>query len=345
MTPPPLRRSSWAAAPFGAPAVVLFGTPRRRPASLAEALRLGFEHSLAGRLVGAAKPAALTSRVVTARDRRERLARVLRVVAIVIAVLALVVGILLITANAGHAAPVEPTAPVTPTTPTAPATTGTGGMSVNINGPDGTPSSAVVTLLGLTLLSVAPALLLMMTSFTKIFVVLAMTRNALSLQSIPPNQVIAGLALFLSLFIMGPVLIHINDLALQPYLSGKIDFQKAIELAEGPLRTFMTAHTREEDIALMTRAAKKANPENIQSVPMLTLIPSFMISELRAAFIIGFVIFLPFLVIDLVVSAALMSMGMMMLPPVMISLPFKILLFVLVDGWGLIIKSLIESYN
>ncbi|WP_370454120.1 flagellar type III secretion system pore protein FliP [Frondihabitans sp. PhB188] len=274
-----------------------------------------------------------------------RLARLLRIALVVTAVLVFIVGFVLVTANAGHAAPVEPTAPVTPTGPTAPATSGTGGVSVNINGPDGTPSSAVVTLLGLTLLSVAPALLLMMTSFTKIFVVLAMTRNALSLQSIPPNQVIAGLALFLSLFIMGPVLIHINDAALQPYLAGKIDFTHAITLAEQPLRTFMTAHTREEDIALMTRAAKKANPANIESVPMLTLIPSFMISELRSAFIIGFVIFLPFLVIDLVVSAALMSMGMMMLPPVMISLPFKILLFVLVDGWGLIIKSLIESYN
>jgi flagellar biosynthetic protein FliP len=172
-----------------------------------------------------------------------------------------------------------------------------------------------------------------------------MTRNALSLQSIPPNQVIAGLALFLSLFIMGPVLLHINGIALQPYLAGKLDFQHAITLAEGPMRHFMLAHTREEDIALMTRAAKKANPATMNATPMLTLIPAFMISELRAAFIIGFVIFIPFLVIDLVVSAALMSMGMMMLPPVMISLPFKVLLFVLVDGWGLIIKSLIESYN
>ncbi|TWX38927.1 flagellar type III secretion system pore protein FliP [Frigoribacterium sp. ACAM 257] len=218
-------------------------------------------------------------------------------------------------------------------------------MNIDINGPDGAPSQAIVTLLGITLLSVAPALLLMMTSFTKIFVVLAMTRNALALPSIPPNQVLAGLALFLSLFIMAPILGHINDDAVQPYLNGQLDFQGAIDAGAAPLREFMLAHTREEDLALMTRSADQPNPASQADVPMLTLIPSFMISELRAAFIIGFVIFIPFLVIDLVVSAALMSMGMMMLPPVMISLPFKILLFVLVDGWGLIITSLIESYQ
>ncbi|AMM22242.1 EscR/YscR/HrcR family type III secretion system export apparatus protein [Frondihabitans sp. PAMC 28766] len=282
------------------------------------------------------------------RSRQDTLGAILRITAIVVAVLAIVVGILLVTANAGHAAPVAPTSPLAPSAPaTAAATSGsTGdGISLDINGPDGKPSSAVVTLLGITLLSVAPSLLIMMTSFTKIFVVLSMTRNALSLQSIPPNQVIAGLSLFLSLFIMGPVLIHVNDLALQPYLNGKIDFTHAIQLAEGPIRHFMAPHTRQEDIALMTRAAHKPNPASAETTPMLTLIPAFMISELRSAFIIGFVIFIPFLVIDLVVSAALMSMGMMMLPPVMISLPFKILLFVLVDGWGLIIKSLIESYN
>lgn len=349
MTTPPRRRSTWAAAPSGAPRTVLFGTPRTAQAGLLGALQTGAEHSLAGRLLGFGRadgPAAgLTTTLRLARPRRETVARILRITAVVVALVAMVTGFVLLSAHGAHAAPVAPTAPADPTSPTAPATTGTGGLSVNINGPDGTPSSAVVTLLGLTLLSVAPALLLMMTSFTKIFVVLAMTRNALSLQSIPPNQVIAGLALFLSLFIMGPVLMHVNDLALQPYLNGKIDFQHAITLAEGPMRTFMLGHTREEDIALMTRAAKEANPATMAKTPMLTLIPAFMISELRAAFIIGFVIFIPFLVIDLVVSAALMSMGMMMLPPVMISLPFKILLFVLVDGWGLIIKSLIESYN
>ncbi|ERI36288.2 flagellar biosynthesis protein flip [Arthrobacter sp. AK-YN10] len=243
----------------------------------------------------------------------------------------------------GHASPIDPTPPTPPTPPAAP---GSGGnVSIDINGLDGTPSTAVVTLIGITLLSVAPALLLMMTSFTKIFVVLAMTRNALSLPAIPPNQVLAGLALFLSLFVMWPVVSDINTVAVQPYLNGGLDFNGAMSAGWTPLQHFMLAHTREEDIALMTRAAGMDNPENPESVPLQTLVPAFMVSELRAAFIIGFVIFIPFLVIDLVVSAALMSMGMMMLPPVMISLPFKILLFVLVDGWGLVITSLIQSYS
>jgi flagellar biosynthetic protein FliP len=238
-------------------------------------------------------------------------------------------------------APPPPAAPTPPTPPTDP---GAGGLSVQINGPDGTPSFSIVTLLGITLLSVAPALLLMMTSFTKIFVVLAMARNALALPSVPPNQVLAGLALFLSLFIMAPVVSDVNSNAVQPYLNGSIDFGHAVDAASVPLRHFMVSHTRQEDIALMTRAAGQDNPDSPSTVPMITLIPAFMISELRAAFIIGFVIFVPFLVIDIVVAAALMSMGMMMLPPVMISLPFKILLFILVDGWGLIVTSLISSY-
>ena len=230
--------------------------------------------------------------------------------------------------------------------PVGPGTGGeNGGVSVEINGPNGTPSSAIVTLIAITLLSVAPALLLMMSSFTKIFVVLAFTRNALALPTIPPNQVLAGLALFLSLFIMAPVLTTMNETGVQPYLDGSIDLPRALEVGVLPLRDFMLAHTREADIALMTRAAELPNPATPADVALTTLIPAFMISELRAAFIIGFVIFVPFLVIDLVVSSALMSMGMMMLPPVMISLPFKILLFVLVDGWGLVITALIGSYR
>lgn len=268
--------------------------------------------------------------------------RAARLGAAVLPALLLAVLLLLAGSAAAHASPLVP---VDPANPTEPAVPGTGGLSVEINGPDGTPSSAIVTLLGITLLGVAPALLLMMTSFTKIFVVLAMTRNALSLPSIPPNQVLAGLALFLSLFIMWPVVTEVNDLGVQPYLEGKIEFGAALEAASGPLHQFMLGHTREEDLALMTRAAGLENPADPQDVPLQTLIPAFMISELRAAFIIGFVVFVPFLVIDLVVSAALMSMGMMMLPPVMISLPFKILLFVLVDGWGLIITALISSYQ
>jgi flagellar biosynthetic protein FliP len=154
----------------------------------------------------------------------------------------------------------------------------------------------------------------------------------------------AGLALFLSLFIMAPVLSDINDAAIQPYLSGAVPFSDALTAAVGPLHDFMTAHTRQEDIALLTRAAGIANPATPADVGMQTLVPAFMLSELRAAFIIGFVIYVPFLVIDLVVASVLMSMGMMMLPPVMISLPFKILLFVLVDGWSLIITNLVASY-
>jgi flagellar biosynthetic protein FliP len=209
----------------------------------------------------------------------------------------------------------------------------------------GEPSTSVVVLIGITLLSVAPALLLMMTSFTKIFVVLSMTRNALGLTTVPPNQVLAGLTLFLSLFIMWPVLTDVNTAAVQPYLDGSISFGDAVDAALHPLSQFMLAHTREEDIALMTRAAGLDNPTDATTVPIQTLVPAFMISELRAAFIIGFVVFVPFLVIDLVVSSALMAMGMMMLPPVMVSLPFKILLFVLVDGWGLLVTNLVGSYS
>lgn len=237
-----------------------------------------------------------------------------------------------VTVPAAHADAIDPT-PAPPT-----------GVTVDINGIDGTPSASILTLIGITLLSVAPALLLMMSSFTKIFVVLAMTRNALSLPTIPPNQVLAGLSLFLTLFIMWPVLTEINTIAVQPYTDGGLTFTDAVTAASDPLRTWMLAYTREEDLALMTRFSGGENPDDPASTPLITLIPAFMISELRAAFIIGFVIFVPFLVIDLVVAAALMSMGMMMLPPVMISLPFKILLFILVDGWGLILRTLMQSY-
>jgi flagellar biosynthetic protein FliP len=227
--------------------------------------------------------------------------------------------------------------------PTAPSVDGL--IQSTLNGPNGTPSDSILVIIGITLLSIAPSLILMVSSFTKIFVVLAMTRNALGLQTIPPNQVLAGLALFLSIFIMWPVISNINNVALQPYLHGSIDIQHAITLAEAPLRHFMVANTRQEDLALMTRAAGRPNPASPDSVSLSTLIPAFMISQLRSAFIIGFVIFIPFLVVDIVVSSSLMAMGMMMLPPVMVSLPFKILLFVLVDGWGLLITTLVGSYG
>jgi flagellar biosynthetic protein FliP len=272
-------------------------------------------------------------------------ARAGRIVLLVLLALLAAASLLLLASHPASATNFDPAAPTAPVEPADPADTAPGGPSVSINGADGTPSTAIVTLIGITLLSVAPALLLMMTSFTKIFVVLAMTRNALALPNIPPNQVLAGLALFLTFFIMGPVLTDVNTLAVQPYLNGALDFNGALEAGSKPLQNFMGAHTRQEDIALMTRAAGRDNPADMAAVPLTTLIPAFMISELRAAFIIGFVIFIPFLIIDIVVSAALMSMGMMMLPPVMVSLPFKILLFILVDGWGLVITSLIKSYQ
>jgi flagellar biosynthesis protein FliP len=219
-----------------------------------------------------------------------------------------------------------------------------GTVTVDVNGPDGKPSSAIVVLIALTVLSVAPALLLLCTCFTKIFVVLSITRNALGLTSVPPNQVLAGLALFLSLFVMGPVLSEMNDKGVQPYLKGEKTQSEAFEAGVAPLRTFMLKHTREEEIALLTKAADKPRPANPESVPLTTLVPAFVLSELRAAFIIGFVIFIPFLVIDMVVSASLMSLGMMMLPPTTVALPFKLLLFVMVNGWGLVVTSLMASY-
>ncbi|MEY9952203.1 flagellar type III secretion system pore protein FliP [Leifsonia sp. EB34] len=266
-----------------------------------------------------------------------------RPIVLALLVLAAVLGIVLLTAGSAHAVPTPVPSPAPPVGPSGP--TSGGGATISINGLNGTPADTIVTLLGVTLISVAPGLLVMVSSFTKVFVVLSMTRNALGLQSVPPNQVLAGLALFLSLFIMAPTLTDINVHAVQPYLAGHLDFGGALQAAEAPLKAFLGAHTRQEDIALMTRAAGRANPANLHAVPLTTLVPAFVISELRAAFIIGFVIYVPFLVIDLVVSAGLMSLGMMMLPPVMVSLPFKILLFVLVDGWGLIIQSLVASYK
>jgi len=224
-------------------------------------------------------------------------------------------------------------------------TTDPGTVSVDINTATKKPSQTITIILLLTVLSIAPALLVLMTSFTKIIVVLSLTRNALGTPTIPPNQVLAGLALFLSLFIMAPVLSDVNDHAVQPYLKGEITQSQAISKGEEPLRTFMLKQTRKTELATMTTLSKNKKPANADDVPMTTLIPAFVLSELKSAFIIGFVIFIPFLIIDLVVSSSLMSMGMMMLPPVMISLPFKLLLFVMVDGWDLIATALVTSYH
>jgi len=219
--------------------------------------------------------------------------------------------------------------------------------SVTVELPDVTekPSQSVLIILGLTVLSVAPALLIMMTSFTRIAIVLSLTRNALGLTTVPPNQVVVGLALFLSLFVMGPTLSEINDDAIQPLLAGEIEQGEAYDAAVGPIREFMLSQAREEEIGMFLSFQEADRPEDPDDVGLTALIPAFILSELRIAFIIGFVIFIPFLVVDIIVSSSLMSMGMMMLPPVLVSLPFKLMLFVMIDGWDIIVRSLITSFG
>jgi len=202
---------------------------------------------------------------------------------------------------------------------------------------------ALQVLLLLTVLSMAPAILLMMTSFVRIVIVLSFVRQALGTQQMPPNQVIIGLALFLTFFVMSPVLGQINDTALQPYLQKKISQEVALKNAVAPLRGFMLRQTGEKELGLLVGISGETGLAQPEEVSTMTLIPAFMLSELKRAFQMGFMIFIPFLVIDMVVASVLMSMGMMMLPPVIISLPFKLLLFVLVDGWTLIVASLVKS--
>lgn len=197
----------------------------------------------------------------------------------------------------------------------------------------------------LTILSLAPALLIMLTSFTRIIVVLAFTRNALATQHMPPNQILVGLALFLTIFIMAPVADTVRQEAWIPFQEGDMDFEEALDRALVPVREFMFQFTRERDLALFMDIAGHERPGSADDVPTYILIPAFAISELRTAFQIGFVIFVPFIVIDMVVASTLMSMGMLMLPPMMISLPFKILLFVLVDGWHLVVRSLVSGFG
>ena len=221
---------------------------------------------------------------------------------------------------------------------------GSGDVVIDIGGLAEQPSSSVVLLLTITLLSLAPAILLTCTSFTKILVVLGLTRNALGLQQTPPNQVLTGLALFLSLFIMAPVLTQMNEVGLQPYLDGELSASSAFDVGIAPLRDFMLAQTGDDELELLTNVAHRELPATRDDTPLSTLIPAFVLSEIKQAFIIGFIIFIPFLVIDIVVSGALMALGMMMMPPVMVSLPFKLLLFVLVDGWSLVITALVSSY-
>ena len=206
-------------------------------------------------------------------------------------------------------------------------------------------SISLQVLMLLTVLSLAPALLIMLTSFTRIIIVLSFTRSALGTQQVPPNAVLIGLTLFLTFFTMAPVFNKVNTTALQPYMRKEISMQAAMDLGIQPVRQFMFKQVREKDLSLFVHLAKMKRPAGPQDIPTQVLIPAFIISELKTAFIMGFIIFIPFLIIDMVVAVTLMSMGMMMMPPVLVSLPIKILLFVMVDGWHLIARSLVVSFK
>ena len=263
-------------------------------------------------------------------------------VVLLLTLLSAVAAVLL--AGPAAAAPTSPTAPTAPTDPVVPGIGGAdGGVDISIGG--GSASTSITLILAITVLSVAPSVLLLATSFTKIIVVLGITRNALGLPTSPPNQVLTGLALFLTLFVMGPVFGDINDVAVQPYMDGAISTSQAYDAGVVPLREFLLGNTREDELKLMIGLSGEEAPANAEEVSMTTLIPAFVLSELKSAFIIGLVIFIPFLVLDMLVSASLMSMGMMMVPPTIVSLPFKLLLFVVVDGWSLITTALVGSYG
>ncbi|GGE46424.1 flagellar biosynthetic protein FliP [Pullulanibacillus camelliae] len=206
-------------------------------------------------------------------------------------------------------------------------------------------ATTVQLLILLTILSLAPSILILMTSFTRIVIVLSFVRTSLSTQQMPPNQVIIGLALFLTFFIMAPVFSDVNHDAVQPYLKGDLSQKQALVKAEGPFKEFMAKETRTKDLNLFLEYGHYKKPDSIQHIPLSALVPAYAISELKTAFQMGFMIFIPFLIIDMVVASVMMAMGMMMVPPVMISLPFKILLFVMVDGWYLIVKSLLAGYS
>jgi len=209
----------------------------------------------------------------------------------------------------------------------------------------GQTGSAVQLFLLITVLSLAPAILVLMTSFTRIVVVLSFVRNAIGTQQLPPTQVVIGLSLFLTFFVMMPTFTELNTNALQPYLNSEITKEEALDQAEQPLRTFMFKQTRESDLELFVNLSQAEKPKTYGDISTLVLIPAFVISELKTAFQMGFAIFIPFMIIDMIVASTLMSMGMMMLPPMMISLPFKILLFILVDGWHIVVQSLVMSFK
>lgn len=205
--------------------------------------------------------------------------------------------------------------------------------------------NTVKMVLVMTVLTLAPAILIMMTGFTRILIVLSFLRQAIGVQQMPPNQMLVGLSLFLTFFIMGPAFTEINQKAIQPYMNNQLTQDQAVEFTLAPLRKFMFNQTRDQDLALFIKLARVEKPKTRADVPTLVLVPSFIISELKTAFMIGFIIFLPFLIIDILAASVLMAMGMMMVPPAVIALPFKVMLFVLVDGWSLLIGSMVKSFG
>jgi len=218
-------------------------------------------------------------------------------------------------------------------------------LSVADTNNPGEVSTALQVLFLITVLALAPSILIMTTSFVRIIIVLSFLRRAIGTQSLPPDQLMVGLALFMTLFVMMPVLSEINQKALQPFLAEEIKFQEAIDLAVRPVRNFMLRQVSEKDVALFVRISRMPPPRTVDDLPLEVIIPAFITSELKTGFIIGFILFIPFLVIDMVVASVLLSMGMMMLPPAMISMPFKIILFVMVDGWHLIVRELVVSFR
>jgi flagellar biosynthetic protein FliP len=217
-----------------------------------------------------------------------------------------------------------------------------GGLDLGLEGGSASPLQILALL---TVLAVLPGIILTVTAFPRILIVLGFVRNALGTPTFPPNQILVGIALFLTLFVMGPTFTKVNSVALQPFLDGKLEQKEAVERGLEPIRTFMFKQTNDSDLALFVKLAKLPQPETRADIPTRVLAPAFILSELKTAFQIGFLIYLPFLVIDMVVSSILMSMGMMMLPPIVISLPFKVLLFVLVDGWHLVVEGLVDSFH
>lgn len=254
-----------------------------------------------------------------------------------------VLALLSLIAFAPTPAAAQGTAPIAPP----PAPSGNGGkLTLSVEGADdGQLGLTIQILVLMTVLSLAPAIVMLMTSFTRILIVLAFLRQAIGTQQMPSNQILVGLSLFLTMVVMGPVAEQIRTTALDPYLAKQITQKEAVHRAIDPIRQFMLHNTREKDLELFVELSKQPAPESPEQLPMSVVVPSFLTSELKTAFQMGFLIYLPFLVVDMVVASVLMSMGMMMLPPVLISLPFKVLLFVMVDGWHLAVRSLVSSFH